>query len=80
MKKYKLWLDMVKGFGMICVIFGHLYNMTAKAIVYIFHMPLFFFISGYTYKPKENFKTFFLKKIKRLGIPYIFLGFLNRSS
>ena len=77
MKEYKLWLDIAKGYGMIFVIFGHLYHMTAKAIVYIFHMPLFYFLSGYTYNPKGTFKEFFFKKVKRFAIPYIVLGVLN---
>lgn len=44
------WLDIAKGIGMVCVILGH-YIVTEegplyiiKAVVYSFHMPLFFVI------------------------------------
>ena len=37
-------------------------------------MPLFFFISGVTFKYDNDFKAFITKKIKRLIIPYFCLG------
>lgn len=48
-------------------------------IIYIFHMPLFFAISGYFYNKtlehNYSYKQFILIKLKRLIIPYIFIGF-----
>lgn len=43
--------------------------------IYTFHMPLFFFISGYVlvkYSRKVSRKEFILNKAKRLLLPYIF--------
>lgn len=43
--------------------------------IYTFHMPLFFFISGYVlikYSRKVSRKDFILNKAKRLLLPYIF--------
>lgn len=46
--------------------------------IYIFHMPLFFSLSGYlfdkTFKKNKSFKLFALKKTRRLLIPYLFIG------
>ncbi len=46
--------------------------------IYLFHMPLFFSISGflakYTYEKNANFLGFMKKKFRRLIIPCIFVG------
>lgn len=37
------WVDLLRGVGMFLVIIGHtLYNDFGRAIIYSFHMPLFF--------------------------------------
>ncbi len=53
-------LDIAKGIGIILVIFGHLTcsGQFARDIVYSFHMPLFFFISGYLFKTRGGGITF----------------------
>ena len=46
--------------------------------IYLFHMPLFFSLSGYlafySYQKKPQFKDFIFKKIKRLIIPFLCIG------
>lgn len=44
--------------------------------IYSFHIPLWFFISGYLYKNEveESFRRFLWKKVKRLVIPYFILN------
>lgn len=47
--------------------------------IYIFHMPLFFSISGFLFKSvdiknRNELIMFFKKKVKRLLIPYFFVG------
>lgn len=37
---------------------------------YSFHMPLFYFLSGYTFKVKKGYGQFLRKKIKSLVVPY----------
>ena len=66
------YIDILKGIGIILVILGHS-CISGKVYVYIFsfHMPLFFFISGYLYINNNNFMNFVYKKIKTLLIPYI---------
>jgi len=71
--------------GPLLVIFGHTMNglpylnlyLSIKKFIYVFHMPLFFFIGGYLfyYTNKNrviNYKPFIKKKFKRLIIPYLF--------
>ena len=59
-------IDVLKGIGIICVIWAHLRGYLDIEI-YIFHMPLFFFLSGMFYKRK---KRFILSRFKSLVIPY----------
>lgn len=63
-------LDIVKGIGIILVIFGHLAerNQISRILVYSFHMPLFFAISGYLSKP-TTIKEIFKKGIRKLVLP-----------
>ena len=39
--------------------------------IYSFHMPLFFFLSGYTFKIKDSVKDNLKKMFRRLIIPYL---------
>lgn len=64
------WIDTWKGIAIILVVLGHTIDSTAKYIFW-FHMPLFFFISGYLYKKKSNYSDFFKKKFLYLIIPYV---------
>ena len=75
--------------GIILVVLGHsgfeeasvMGNLKAlHTYIYSYHMPLFFFISGYLYAltnsnfPQIPFQRFMKKKFLRLYIPYIILG------
>ncbi|WP_445506455.1 acyltransferase family protein [Niallia sp. 03190] len=77
MNKRETWIDMAKGIGIILVIMGHTSNDIAQHYFYWFHMPLFFILSGYTFKEISNTTDFvaWLKKFtKRLLIPYVSFG------
>ena len=71
-KKRIDYFDIAKGIGIILMIIGHMpiKNEYIKNFIYSFHMPLFFIISGYFFKPKEN-KACIKNIIKKLIIPYI---------
>ena len=45
--------DRAKGIGIICVIIGHLltYGNLPSSVIFAFHMPLFFLISGILASP-----------------------------
>ena len=55
------------------------YNYIYK-FIYSFHMPLFFFISGYLFQYKNSNQKKFIDEVilrfRRLVIPYIFAGLL----
>ena len=45
--------------------------------IYSFHMPLFFFISGFCFSYRNDYNKFIRKKLDRLMIPYICFGLLD---
>lgn len=69
------YMDIAKGFGILCVIAGHLDNETINRFVFSFHMPLFFIISGYFLSQKITPKELLYKRCKQLLPPYIFTCF-----
>ncbi len=69
------WIDMAKGYGMIAVLIGHLVQGGLLGnFVYSFHLPLFFFLSGFLFHPNVGFGTFLKKKAKSILAPYFSLG------
>lgn len=67
------YLDILKGFGIFFVIFGHITHINIlREYIWNFHMPLFFFVSGLLYKPNSGFKEFLKKRIKSIYFPYVF--------
>lgn len=88
------WVDYAKGIGIVLVVYGHvarglhnsgiavprqLYSLT-DSIIYSFHMPLFFFLSGlffYQSFAKRGAKKLILSKIDTLVYPYIIWSFLQ---
>lgn len=66
-------IDIAKGIGIFFVVLGH-FTVFASHLyhyIYLFHMPLFFFISGMFAKP-TSIKDCLTQKGKRLLIPYLF--------
>lgn len=78
------WIDVVKGIGIFLVVLGHIWtgpNETylGRRYIYSFHMPLFFFISGFVFKIKSStgFIIFFKKKFKSLIYPYMIFSIIS---
>ena len=69
------WIDVAKGYGIIFVMWAHLINEGLNSWIYSFHMPLFFFLSGYVFHTRYNILDFIKRKIKTLIIPYFCVGF-----
>ena len=65
------WIDIAKGFGIILVVWGHLIPSDAKRLIFMFHMPLFFIISGILFRESELSMAVVFKKLCSLGIPYL---------
>lgn len=64
------FLDFAKGIGIFLVVFGHCLSSQVP-FIYAFHMPVFFFISGYVFT-KKNIGDIIIDKFNRLYIPFIF--------
>ena len=64
------YIDVARGFSMICIVCGHMNNPRINQFVFTFHVPLFFLISGYFFKENEKWDIFLKKKCKTLLIPY----------
>jgi fucose 4-O-acetylase-like acetyltransferase len=68
-------IDIMKGYGMALVVLAHS-GFCGSSIINLFHMALFFFLSGYCYNAKNaiSYKLCFkylLKKIKSLYFYYV---------
>lgn len=64
------WIDITKGIGIICVVYARIFSNPISNAIFIFHMPLFFFIGGYLMNstPQENYLR---NKSRQLLLPYI---------
>lgn len=86
-----VWLDVAKALGIMFVVLGHVVGAGAhlargetasclsqfRMYLYSFHMPLFFFLAGVTFKNNRPFEAFISDKAYRLLIPYFFFGILS---
>jgi len=90
------WVDYGKGIGIILVVYGHLlssgYHAALKipehffalsdSIVYSFHMPLFFFLSGLFVESsfrKRGSRNYLIDKLARIAYPYFVWSILQMS-
>lgn len=74
-----LWLDALRGFGIILVLLAH-NNPPFIRLIFGFHMPLFYALSGYLFKdPAAGRKpgAQILILLKRYIVPYFILCFAN---
>lgn len=77
-KKRRADLDILKGIGILLMVFDHSINVCGgydrMALVhqYIqsFHMPLFFIVSGFLWRPRAN-RDEIRKKANSLIVPYV---------
>lgn len=68
------YLDLAKGIGILLVVWAHiLITGWSHQIIYAFHMPLFFFISGMLFNKAKysSFRQFITARAKRLLVPYL---------
>jgi len=72
------YLDLTKAVAIICMVWLHIGTkfVITDHIVHVFHMPVFFVISGYLFKTGRSFPFFLKRKVKSLILPYFFWGIL----
>lgn len=75
--KRDLSISISRGIGIILMVFAHasVYNYP-NSMIYLFHMPLFFLLSGYCFKDKslQSFPSYLARKIKTLYLPYVLVA------
>jgi len=74
------YIDIARGIGILLVVMGHndfsLISPFAYQVIYSFHMPLFFFLSGYFLDASIPFFEFLKKRFHSILKPYFFTIFL----
>ena len=74
-------IDAAKGYGILLVFLGHLvyYDSPLFRIIFNFHMPLFFVLSGMTFSPEKdtNCKAILRRLWNTIGIPFLFFTLLG---
>lgn len=72
------WIDWAKAIGILLVVMGHSHyaNENIIPMIFMIHMPLFFFVSGYLFKTDTNLKELSIKNWKSLCIPYLLYNLL----
>ncbi len=68
------YIDMARGLGMLSIIIGHMGSSVVSDIVFTYHVPLFFLISGFFFKDKkETVKKYACRLLKPYFITWILL-------
>lgn len=78
MKQRNKQMDVLLCLGIVLVILGHVGANSWKTklfdwfVIYSFHMPLFFFISGYFYRPEreKEYGKSVLRMVEKFVVPY----------
>lgn len=73
------WIDICRGIAIILVLYGHTFVSDKYSyLIFAFHMPLFFFISGLVFKQTSKpFTSIISKYFKQLLIPYYIFALLT---
>lgn len=70
------YVDIAKGIGIVLVVMGHndfaLISPFAHKLIYSFHMPMFFFMSGMFFKPDMPFWLYIRNRFDRAIKPFLF--------
>ena len=71
-------LDVLKGYGIVLVIFAHTYKGEIQNVIYLYHMPLFFFLSGVTFSYASSGGLQLIKrKFRSIMLPYFSFSILS---
>ena len=66
------YLDFARGLCMIAIIMGHLSVPQLNRVVYTFHLPVFYLITGYFFNAKKGIFETVKQKFFTLLCPYYF--------
>lgn len=69
------WADIARALTMFFVVIGHIAPIgNVHTLMYSFHVPAFFFLSGMFASCKDSFLKYTLKRFKNIMVPYYFFG------
>lgn len=68
--------DIMKGLAIISVVAGHCGVSVVEGFVNQYHLATFYFVAGYFFSPRyvDDTKSFVVKRIKRLYLPFVCYG------
>ena len=70
------FVDLTKGVCIILVVMAHIggafEKLDSNSLIACFRMPLYFFISGIFFKSYEGIRGFFIRKVNKLLVPFVF--------
>lgn len=75
MRERLVWGDWARILGLYLVILGHFFPGIVKSFIFSFHVPFFFFISGYFTTYKSN--NFWKHLTQTLIVPYLLICMIN---
>lgn len=65
------WADAARGLAILAVVWGHTSGGQNDRIVYAWHVPIFFLLSGFLYRPKGSFKAYAAHRARQLLVPFV---------
>lgn len=75
MRKENTTISIAKGIGICLVLIGHFtFIKEVRRFIYCFHMPMFFFLSGYLFRDRgiSELPRYIWRKVKSLYVPFVF--------
>lgn len=81
MSNYNVKISELKGYGILLVVIGHaaistVHGYSLRNFIYLFHLALFYYASGYLFKDKYSYEPmdYLKRRIKSLYVPYVLYG------
>jgi len=77
--QFNNYVSVAKGIGIMLMVLGHtFFSAYGYALIYMFHMPLFFFLSGYCFRKihLEDFGNYAKKRISKVYVPFVKWGLI----
>lgn len=64
------FVDTARGIAMLCIVLGHLDIHAVNLVVYTFHVPIFFLITGWFVSARQSVGAFTSRRARTLLVPY----------